>query len=133
MSQKPTGSIALFFALGNQLHDCRMVDSDSVPAVGSTIELKERNLHTRSSEHCTRPCCAKEPTAQFRVLALSGFAGGWQGLSQVAEAREWEESACRRHEWCSLFDSYTLAGYLGLELDSESAPHAVVVVEVEKV
>ncbi len=68
MSQPASqATIALLFAVGDRLFECRLAQSDALPQVGDEVELNERDLHTRSHEHCTRPCCAQERTAKFTV------------------------------------------------------------------
>jgi hypothetical protein len=136
----------VFFARGTDLIDARLMDPSEIPAPGSTIELKERSLHVRSTERCTRPCCKVEPTRLFKVLSSRTFASDerkaqeliQQGrgsevppsaLMQVVDDRQWDEAACSNHEWCNLFDSYTLSGYLGV--DPMEEPHSAVIVEVE--
>lgn len=129
MTQNQTGRIALLFAEGERLIDCRIVDE--LPVAGQEIELYERDTHTRSTEHCTRPCCAVEPKAQYHIVSLTAIEGeGWDGLNRAIDNREWVEGQCRRHEWCSLFDSYSVAGYLRLEPPFEEMPVTTVIVEV---
>lgn len=106
-----TARVPVFYALGNAFIEARLECRDAVPELGAVVTLKERSLHTRAHEHCTRPCCAEEPTRQYRVVALSAFAGD-NALQEVANYRAWEETLCNEHEWCSLFDGYTLEGYL---------------------
>lgn len=130
MSQELCHKVAAFFARGGQLIDARVIESSQLPASGSLVTLHARDLHTRSTERCTRPCCATEPTAAFKVETVQAFSGGFEGLSEVVESRQWDEASCRHHEWCSLFDSYSLLGYLGIAPDEGEMPGTIVVVEV---
>jgi len=122
--------IALLFAEGERLIDCRLVCE--LPPVGSAIELFERDTHVRSTEHCTRPCCAVEPKAQYVVDSLAPKGAGWDGLNAAVDDRDWEEGKCTLHQWCDLFDSYSLAGYLRLEPPFEDLPQEVVLVNVSR-
>lgn len=148
MASRNCEKVGVFFALGNTMLEAKLLDMSELPAAGSLVELKERSLHVRSMERCTRPCCATEPTRMFRVVSTKTFGSDErkalqlcqegradevppEALQQVVEDRVWEESVCRNHEWCSLFDTYTLDGYLGLS-DFEE-PHFAVIVDVESV
>jgi len=133
MSQTASqATVALLFAAGDRLFECRLADASAVPNLGDEVVLNERDLHTRSHEHCTRPCCAQERTASFRVKSANEKGSGWDGLNAAIEDREWEEERCTRGEWCRLFDSYSLAGYLGIGPDNwGSMPARVILVEVE--
>src|SRR5271156_1141247 len=96
-------TIPVFYALGKSLIEARVESPESLPAPGATITLKERSLHTRGSENCTRPCCAVEATRQYTVKAVMTVKAQ-DALSRIVTARAWDEKTCRRHEWCSLFD-----------------------------
>lgn len=134
MSQPASqATVALLFAKGDRLFECRLAPTDAIPQLGETVTLPERDLHKRSHEHCTRPCCAVEPTAQYRVQSANEKGSGWDGLNAAIEDREWEEGNCTRNEWCRLFDSYSLAGYLHLDPSNwdECMPERVILIEVE--
>lgn len=134
MSQpKFQATVALLFAAGDRLFDCRIAQADAIPQVGAAVELNERDLHTRSHEHCTRPCCAQERTAKFIVRSASEKGSGWDGLNAAIDDRDWEEGRCTQNEWCRLFDSYSLAGYLRLDASNqdETMPERVILIEVE--
>lgn len=133
MSESATASkpnVALLFAVGPRLIECHMACAKDIPFVGKELELLERDLHTRSTETCTRVCCRTEPTALYRVTAVKETGASWDGLNAAIEDRAWEEGECKRHEWCNLFDSYTLASYLRLEPPFEGMPERVIVVEM---
>ncbi len=136
MSQPASqATVALLFAQGDRLFECRLAEANAVPNLGDAVELHERDLHTRSHEHCTRPCCveAMTRTAQFSIKSASEKGSGWVGLNAAIEDREWEEERCTRGEWCRLFDSYSLAGYLGLDPSNwDSMPGRVILIEVEQ-
>lgn len=124
---------ALLFAEGMRLIECRMVQSrEELPSVGNRLELFERDTHTRLTERCTRPCCAVEPKASFSVVSLTMKGAGWDGLTNAVVDREWVESQCTLHDWCNLFDSYSLAGYLRLDFVDDPMPEEVIIVEVQK-
>jgi len=134
MSQPASQAIiALLFAKGDRLFECRIAQADAIPQIGDQVELNERDLHTRSHEHCTRPCCAQERTALFTVQKASEKGSGWDGLNAAIDDRDWEEGRCARNEWCRLFDSYSLAGYLRLDASNqdEIMPGRVILIEVE--
>lgn len=135
MSQTASqAKIALLFAAGDRLFECRLAEANAAPNLGDTVELHERDLHARSHEHCTRPCCVEEMNrkATFRVTSANEKGSGWDGLNAAIEDREWEEERCTRNEWCRLFDSYSLAGYLGIGPDTwDSMPERVILIEVE--
>lgn len=135
MSQPASqATVALLFAAGDRLFDCRIAQADAIPQTGDQVELHERDLHTRSHEHCTRPCCVQEMnrTARFTVQSATEKGSGWDGLNAAIEDREWEEGNCTRNEWCRLFDSYSLAGYLGLDPSNwDRMPERVILIEVE--
>lgn len=130
MSKPKSGRIALLFVEGERLIDCRL--ADHLPEIGSAIELFERDTHVRSTERCSRPCCAHEPVAPYVVDGLADKGAGWDGLNAAIADRDWEEGKCTRHEWCNLFDSYSLAGYLRLEPPFEDMPERVVLIEVKR-
>lgn len=133
MSQPASqATVALLFAAGDRLFECRLADANAVPNPGDEVVLNERDLHTRCHEHCSRPCCAQERTATFGVKSASEKGSGWDGLNAAIEDRDWEEGRCTRNEWCRLFDSYSLAGYLGLDPSNwDRMPERVILVEVE--
>lgn len=136
MSQTASqATVALLFAAGDRLFECRLAQANALPQTGDEVVLPELDLHTRSHEHCTRSCCveAMKRTAPFRVKSTSEKGSGWDGLNAAIEDREWEEERCTREEWCRLFDSYSLAGYLGIEPESwDKMPSRVILVEVER-
>lgn len=133
MNGKVNKGFALLFAEGIRLIECRMVESrDELPAVESRIELFERDTHTRATERCTRPCCAVEPKTSYSVVSLTAKGAGWDGLTNAAADREWFESQCTLHDWCNLFDSYSLAGYLRLDCVDDPMPEEVIIVEVRR-
>ena len=136
MSQTASqATIALLFAAGDRLFECRLADASAIPNLGEAIELHERDLHTRSHEHCTQPCCveAMNRKARFTVKSASDKGSGWDGLNAAIEDRDWEEGRCTRNEWCRLFDSYSLAGYLGIDPSNwEVMPEHVILIEVEQ-
>ncbi len=136
MSQTASqATVALLFAAGDCLFECRLAETNAVPRTGDEVVLPELDLHTRSHEHCTRPCCveAMKRTTSFRVKSASEKGSGWDGLNAAIEDREWEEERCTREEWCRLFDSYSLAGYLGIGPESwDTMPSRVILVEVER-
>lgn len=136
MSQTASqATVALLFAAGDRLFECRLVEANAVPNLGDEVMLHEHDLHTRSHEHCTRACCveAMNRTASFRVKSADEKGSGWDGLNAAVADREWEEERCTREEWCRLFDSYSLAGYLGIEPESwDSMPERVILIEVEQ-
>jgi hypothetical protein len=137
MSQPASqATIALLFARGDRLFECRLAAADALPKLEDEVELHELDLHTRSHEHCTRPCCAEvlNRKARFAVKSACDMGAGWDGLNAAIEDRDWEEERCTRNEWCRLFDSYSLAGYLGIGPDTwDAMPKRVVLVEVEPV
>lgn len=134
MSQTASqATVALLFAAGDRLFECQL--ADALPAIGDEIELHERDLHTRSHEHCTQPCCveALNRKARFTVKSANEKGSGWDGLNAAIDDRDWEEGRCTKNEWCRLFDSYSLAGYLGIGPDNwDSMPARVVLIEVEQ-
>lgn len=136
MSQTASqATVALLFAAGDRLFECRLVEANAVPNLGDEVMLHEHDLHTRSHEHCTRACCveAMNRTASFRVKSADEKGSGWDGLNAAVEDRDWEEERCTREEWCRLFDSYSLAGYLGIGPENwDSMPERVILIEVEQ-
>lgn len=137
MSQPASqATVAVLFAQGDRLFECRLAAADALPKLADVLELHEFDLHTRSHEHCTRPCCAEvlNRKARFAVRSASDKGAGWDGLNAAIEDRNWEEERCTRNEWCRLFDSYSLAGYLGIGPDTwDTMPERVVLVEIEPV
>ncbi len=133
MNGQSIKGFALLFAEGNRLIECRMVGSRSeLPSAGDRLELFERDTHTRATERCTRPCCAVEPKTSYGVVSLTTKGAGWDGLTTATADREWVESQCTMHDWCNLFDSYSLAGYLRLDFVDDPMPEEVIIVEVQK-
>ncbi|MGD9681038.1 MAG: hypothetical protein AB7W16_07640 [Candidatus Obscuribacterales bacterium] len=131
MTQSSAKTIALLFAKGDSLMECRLLAaSETMPCKGDRIELPVRDTHQRSTERCTRECCAVEPTATYVVRDSSRTGSGWDGLNAAIENRDWAEGRCRHHEWCNLFDSYSLASYLGLVLPFPEMPEEVIIIEV---
>lgn len=131
-TQSKTRIIALLFAEGGRLIECRKVAPEAVPSPGASLELFERDTHARSTEHCTRACCREEAKVSHTVVALKATGAGWDGLSAAIDDRHWDEAKCTRHEWCNLFDSYTLASYLRLEPPFDEMPDEVILVEVTR-
>lgn len=127
--------VGVFFARGTSIMEARMMPAAEIPEPNAIIELKERSLHVRTNEHCTRPCCATEPVKSFQVVSKRLFqsreqSGSSSALDQVIGDRQWDELNCdKHHEWCSLFDSYSLISYLGLR--SLAEPTLAAIVEVE--
>lgn len=130
--QSTNRTVAILFAEGGRLIECQMVAPDAVPSQGTVLDLFERDTHARSTEHCTRACCQHEPKVSHTVVGIKATGAGWDGLNAAIEVREWDEEKCTRHEWCNLFDSYTLASYLRLEPPFEEMPDEVLLVEVRR-
>lgn len=123
------GSIGVFFAEGNRMLGAKRVSNSSeLPSVGETVRLPIRSLHQRSQEYCTRPCCAHEEEADFRVVRVADK-GDDQG---VLSDRAWEEAVCENQEICTLFDYYSLIGYLGGDWDELVEQWIVVDVELSR-
>lgn len=123
-----TSKTALFFAVGASLQDAVIIDGFNAPDIGNLVQLKSRSLHVRSTEHCTRPCCKDEGHAMFRVTGVRIFSAHEHGdvINRVLSNRAWDEGTCRKHEGCSLFDSYTLMSYLGIQ-DLEGVTNAAII------
>lgn len=132
MQKQSTRIIAILFAEGGRLIECQKVAPEAVPAQGAVVELFERDTHARSTEHCTRACCQHEAKVPHTVVGITATGAGWDGLNAAIGDREWDEEKCTRHEWCNLFDSYTLASYLQLEPPFEEMPDEVLLVEVRR-
>lgn len=133
MQKQTTRIAAILFAEGGRLIECQIVASDAVPSPGAVVELFERDTHARSTEHCTRPCCQHEARVSHTVVAVKSTGAGWDGLNAAIGDRQWDEEKCTRHEWCNLFDSYSLASYLSLEPPFEEMPDEVLLVEVKRI
>jgi hypothetical protein len=144
MTTKKSDEVAVFYAIGADMMEARLLQRAELPSVGAVIELKERSIHTRTSEHCTRPCCAVEPTRKFKVVNQTFYFNDKFDrtgatvpkaehepcpLQEVVDARPWVESLCLRHDWCRLFDVYTLLSYLRIE-SKQPAVAAIIDVEV---
>jgi hypothetical protein len=56
---------------------------------------------------------------------------GPDALAKVLRARAWQEKSCRHHELCRLFDTYTLAGYLGGKIEEAHPVDRAVLIDVE--
>ena len=123
--------VGVFFVRGNEMLEARLLADSELPKAGDSVRLKDRSLHVRINEHCTRPCCAHEPMRDFRVTSVRVLHSGKteDAFDQVLANRQWQESTCTAHEWCRLFDSYSLAAYLGLE--DFDLPGRAAIVDVE--
>jgi hypothetical protein len=110
------GNFAVFYALGDKFIAARLEDGSIVHTKGVTVTLNERSLLTLRHEHCTRECCAIEPTRDYRVTGMVVLKGE-DPLELVVEQREWEEQrlAERNREFEFMFDSQTLGNYLGAD------------------
>lgn len=133
MSDSTQGaSKAIFFACGKDLIDCRMAAKKEIPQAGSSVELPRRNLHQRSTSARPPEGSPENGTATYRVVSTTAFGAGWDGLNRVVDDRPWEEGECTDHDWCDLFDSYTLASYLKLDTSFQHMPDDAIIIEVER-
>ena len=114
------GRTALYFALGEDMVECRLVGKDETPVAGSVVTLR------RGANH---PDAKRGEPVDYCVVATKSVGGGWAGLDTVTEERNWlEAQECAARDRSDFFDAYTMAYYLGLPLNED--PVDSVIVEV---